>query len=350
MERLRRTSESARKLSASLLMMRKDDDETSTSRSTTSKSKSSKSKKDKAHKAKLRAKIKFDQERKGVMSSLERDGTFNRRKSHVPPDALMGAIDARGGNFSPSRVRQALILFYDRHDPDKEDLEDLLDLLLYYASRSGMGQLNSKLRRKYGEDLDDIEVHDIEELEFDDFDYSLPPPSPDDELPPPNPDDILDDSIVMDGPPPPPSEAEFDRPPPYAPPDDKYRKTKVQSRRDPAKSVRKSKSVRSSKTLNKNGASPPPPPPPPPVEDDEDDMDYAYGHDRQLQKQSSRANLKSMRKKTSSRVIHDYPPSYHEMDSHGAAPPPPPPDLPRSDSKRKSLLRSGFEKARRGWS
>lgn len=130
----------------------------------------------------------------GVLRSLEKSGTFNRRKSHVPPDAFIGALSSQGGNFSPALMRQTLVLFYARHDTEKHDLDDLLDTLLYYMSVKGVEALNVRLKEKYGENLDDIEVPDVgdyDDLDFSD-DESVPPPTDEfgavldnDEPPPP---------------------------------------------------------------------------------------------------------------------------------------------------------------------
>jgi len=162
---------------------------------------------------KLKGKMKYDQ------------STFNRRKSHIPPDFYLGAHEQEQGTFSPALVRQTMILFFAEYAPEKEHLDDILDLLLWYLSKKGLPALNAKLKRKYGADLDSVEVVELDEIGFDtEFDDDQNPPPPpadgegndgnDDGAPPPPPpgDDAYgepDDFM-----PPPPEDPDDDAPPP----------------------------------------------------------------------------------------------------------------------------------------
>mmetsp|Transcript_7036 Transcript_7036/g.15633 ORF Transcript_7036/g.15633 Transcript_7036/m.15633 type:complete len:196 (-) Transcript_7036:57-644(-) len=151
-------------------------------------------------KKKKRGTMRFSKKATNEISvQLERDRMIEKQKSlkkgYVPPDAFIGAVDGNGGSFSPALVRQALICFYAKHDPEKDDLNELFDVLLYYASKRGISPLNMKLKRKYGESLDDTDLpdygpdYDTDEAPPPPMDDDEPPPPEDEEPPPPPPDD-----------------------------------------------------------------------------------------------------------------------------------------------------------------
>lgn len=183
-----------------------------------------------------------------------------KREPQFSPDYHQGGFEARAG-FSPALVRQKLIIFYGTHAPDgKENLDELVDVLLYYISKVGMDSLNTKLKEKYGQSLEDIHVDDASDSEEDDLE-----------------------------PPPPEAADEYDQPPPLVTEDEEFSSDTLR---------RIKKAVEGDGLVDPEE---PPPPPLPDLEEEEEEEPNAYAPRSSLRK--SKKDRKSSKTKSGRKSI-----------------------------------------------
>lgn len=125
--------------------------------------------------------IRFNNNRLNVKTmprtTVDEDGLFTSIVEGSP-DALIGAVN--GEYFSPALLRRRLWEFYNEHNPEKESLDDVIDILIQFAADKGLLELNMKLTDIYGACV--VEMVDEDDSDKSEFE---PTPPPDEDEPPP---------------------------------------------------------------------------------------------------------------------------------------------------------------------